>query len=354
MQADSSTKLHRPGSRSAEGRAYCKFPCSYIKLSKTKYLMQRKGCNQKLNRRKATQNKLGKMVMEAGLDFQVKEIANQQQMGSPEGDESLATTPEVPVSRKRRISEMDGDATYRQGRPSKSRSRRTSRRLANKPPVDENEKQDSQPDYYTSVQNETWTHGLSPETEFNDQFQMQTDELQSEEMEEGHTSQEVMRDYQLSLAVDAHQPEMVCSDKSPLEVDYIVEILKLLGLRVESYVWYNLDDLRFYAHIYNSANQKEKWYHPDLLKGYYGHSIAIYDDQQGLRYAHFTEYIKCVRDIAIDREDVDKDGIYNPYCGNRTFTVDSDDDELKIFQEQALGIAPNKFGISLFHQPFNF
>jgi hypothetical protein len=301
-----------------------------------------------LNKRKATQNKLGKMVMEAGLDFQVKEIANQQKMGSAEGDESLgfATSPEVVVSRKRRISEMDADTTYREGQPSKSRFRRTSRRLANKPPVDEYENQGSQSGYYTSVQSETWTRGLSPESEYDDQFQMQTEGSQSGEMPEGEfATQEVMRNY---------QPGMVFSDKCPLEVDYMVEILKLLGLRVESYVWYNLDDLRFYAHVYNSANQNEKWYHPDLSKGHYGQSVAIYSDRQGLRYTHFTEYIKRVRNIAIDREDIDKDGVYNPDSGNRTFTVGGGDNELKKFQEQALGITPNKFGTSLFHQPFNF
>jgi hypothetical protein len=77
-------------------------------------------------------------------------------------------------------------------------------------------------------------------------------------MEEGLTTQEVLRNCQLPLAVNAYQPGMICSDKCPLEVDYMVEILKLLGLRVESYVWCNLYDLRFYTHIYNSANQKEK------------------------------------------------------------------------------------------------
>lgn len=48
--------------------------------------MKRKACNQKLNKKKATQNKLGKMVLEAGLDVHVKEYAHQQKQASIEED----------------------------------------------------------------------------------------------------------------------------------------------------------------------------------------------------------------------------------------------------------------------------
>jgi hypothetical protein len=286
--------------------------------------MQRKGCNQKLNKRKATQNKLGKMVIEAGLHSQVQNIASKKKKNSAEGSESVGFTPtlELAAGRKRRISEMDTDTPHLQETPPKSQSRRTSLRLAIKRRADEHEPQDTQ------VQNESCTNGpASLKADYDDQPQ---------------------------VPINMRQSVMTPLEKSPLEVDYMVEILKLLGLRIETYTWYNLDDLRFYAHTHNAAYQNEKWYHPDLPKGHYGRSNSIYHNEKGLLYAHFAEYLERVRNIAIDREDIDKDGVYSPNRPKRLFTIEQVDKDLKRFQEQALGIAANKFGIHLFHEPFNF
>jgi hypothetical protein len=312
--------------------------------------MQRKGCNQRLNKKKATQNKLGKMVMEAGLDSQVKDIVHQRKV-SAEEDEGLGLTPiSETVGRKRRILGADAEASHRPEKLLKPRTQRTSRRSINKRRDSEIEQQESNSGYSIRTQSESWTPNLSPETEYDNKLQWSGIQSQSGEISE---KEYTTRDYHIQVPSIVHRSGMTLRNKSTLEVDYMVEILKILGLPIENYTWYNLDDLRFYALVYSSVNQNGKWYHPDLPKGYYGQSVAIYHNQQELRYNHFAEYLERVRDIAIDRGDIDKDGVYDTESPKRLITLEQFDGDQKSFQEKALGITPNEFGIYQFRQPFS-
>jgi hypothetical protein len=140
-----------------------------------------------------------------------------------------------------------------------------------------------------------------------------------------------------SLAAPPAESQRFIVGADPLEAEYKLALCRLLEVDNSWSELYTLHQIRTYARAYNSEFAYDDWYYPPNFTGR-GFTLSV---EGGYYCDHFSQALPIFQGLAVARGDIAEGGIFirdAPHIAGFARQTNP-------FIRQALGIAPNPFGL---------